>query len=200
MKIGLKSLKKFENKTSDGTLPFQGVARRVRHLQNAQANGSAFMNALTAYSVARGIDPRDTSVLVDMIRADRHGLVTNDVNQLKKDLQEYYLLEKLAKGCISKQMPLQVRYQMPNTVKIQKSLTATGNVRKERKPMTFMNPVPTKLQKDDSFSELNQISGIIDGCHQNNHANMAETKIKIILHPYNHLENSEINRVIKHIN
>lgn len=29
---------------------------------------------------------------------------------------------------------------------------------------------------------------------------MAETKIKVLLQPYTHLENSEINRVIKHIN
>jgi hypothetical protein len=37
-----------------------------------------------------------------MIKADKYGLLTNDVSQLKKDLQEYYLLEKLAKGCVSK--------------------------------------------------------------------------------------------------
>jgi hypothetical protein len=29
---------------------------------------------------------------------------------------------------------------------------------------------------------------------------MADTKIKVLLQPYTHLENSEINRVIKHIN
>ncbi len=40
-------------------------------MQNAQANGNAFMNALSDYSVARGIDPRETSLLIDMIRADR---------------------------------------------------------------------------------------------------------------------------------
>jgi hypothetical protein len=68
------------------------------------------MSALSAYSMARGIEPREASKLVDMIKADKFGLLTNDVNQLKKDLQEYYLLEKLAKGCISKQMPLQSRY------------------------------------------------------------------------------------------
>lgn len=39
MKIGLRSLKKFENKTQHNSggpnMPHQGVARRVRHLQNA---------------------------------------------------------------------------------------------------------------------------------------------------------------------
>jgi hypothetical protein len=39
MKIGLKSLKKFENKSLNNSggpnMPHQGVARRVRHLQNA---------------------------------------------------------------------------------------------------------------------------------------------------------------------
>jgi len=56
------------------------------------------------------------------------------------------------------------------------------------------------MPREESFSELKQLSGIIDGCHQNNHANMADTKIKVLLQPYTHLENSEINRVIKHIN
>jgi len=50
-------------------------------------------------------------------------------------------------------MPLQARYQLPNpAVKYQKSLTASGMARKERKPMIFN--VPNKIVKDESFSEL----------------------------------------------
>lgn len=46
-----------------------------------------------------------------MVKADKFGLLTNDIAQLKKDLQEYYLREKLGGGCcISKQMNLYSRY------------------------------------------------------------------------------------------
>jgi hypothetical protein len=41
--------------------------------------------------------------------------------------------------------------------------------------------IDSRFQKDDSYPELRQIAGIIDGCHQNNRANMAEAKIKILL-------------------
>jgi hypothetical protein len=40
--------------------------------------------------------------LVELIRADKNGLLSKDINQLKRDLQDYYLREKLAKGCVSK--------------------------------------------------------------------------------------------------
>jgi hypothetical protein len=53
---------------------------------------------------------------------------------------------------------------------------------------------------EDSTTEIKLVSGIIDGCHQNNHANMALTKIKVNLEPLTHLENSDINKVIKRIN
>lgn len=61
-------------------------------------------------SLYNGVDPQQATIFFEMVKADRQGLLTNDLNQLKKDLQEYYLKEKLAKGCVSKQINLQTRY------------------------------------------------------------------------------------------
>jgi hypothetical protein len=56
-------------------------------------------------------DPSQATILLEMVKADKFGLLTNDIAQLKKDLQEYYLREKLGTGCcISKQMNLYSRY------------------------------------------------------------------------------------------
>lgn len=39
---------------------------------------------------------------MEMLKNEKLGLLTNNVDQLKKELQEYYIREKLARGCISK--------------------------------------------------------------------------------------------------
>jgi hypothetical protein len=104
MKIGLKSLHKFENRSNLHS------SRRSRAINSPNLDGTTFLNALGALSISNGIDPQEASILLEMIKADRYGLLTNDISQLKKDLQEYYLQEKLARGCVSKQMNLQVRY------------------------------------------------------------------------------------------
>ena len=139
--------------------------------------------------------------MVELIRADKNGLLSKDINQLKRDLQDYYLREKLAKGCVSKQINLQARFpvNLPPS-KLQKALSATGNPRKDRRLNILNGKIEGRFTKDESLPELRQIAGIIDGCHQNNRTNMAEAKIKIILQPDTHLESSDINRVIKRIN
>jgi hypothetical protein len=51
--------------------------------------------------------PEEAVAFVELLRADKNGLLTKDINQLKRDLQDFYLREKLAKGCVSKQINLQ---------------------------------------------------------------------------------------------
>ena len=117
------------------------------------------MNAINSLSLKNGIDPQQATIFIEMLNADKCGLLTNDVSQLKKDLQEFYLYDKLAKGCVSKQMCLQTRYQFnPSPLKKQKSLMAQTNVKKERKVNTF-------FAKEESCSEFKLFSNIIDGCH-----------------------------------
>ena len=155
------------------------------------------LNAWGALSLYNGIDPQQATLFFEMVKADKFGLLTNDISKLKRELQDYYLREKLGNGCISKQMNLQTRYpvNMTPTKLIKPIALATSNQKYEKKVALINKLKP----KDESYSEQ-RLNGIVDGCFQNNHANMAETKIKIILLPYTHLENSDINRVIRKIN
>jgi hypothetical protein len=65
-----------------------------------------------------------------------------------------------------------------------KSNTSQSIYRQERRaplPNFAGNKGLNASSKDSSVAELKMFNGIIDGCHQNNHLNMAETKIKINL-------------------
>lgn len=76
-----------------------------------------------------------------------------------------------------------------------RQVLSTSGTKKKRNPQLI-----TKLSsKDESSAEL-RVNGIVDGCYQNNHSNLPQAKIKILLAPYTHLENAEINRVIRRIN
>jgi hypothetical protein len=46
--------------------------------------------------------PDEALALIELIKADKNGLLSKDINQLKRDLQDYYLRERLSKGCVTK--------------------------------------------------------------------------------------------------
>ena len=77
-----------------------------------------------------------------------------------------------------------------------RQVLSTSGTKKKRNPQLIMKLSTTK---DESSAEL-RVNGIVDGCYQNNHSNLPQSKIKILLAPYTHLENAEINRVIRRIN
>ena len=71
IQIGLKSLKKFESKG--------------KKKAKTPAKGTVHSHVLNAWA-AQLTDPSQASILLEMVKADKFGLLTNDINQLKKDL------------------------------------------------------------------------------------------------------------------
>jgi len=57
--------------------------------ENLKAIQAAF--SIGANSLCTGVDQQQASIFLEMIKADKFGLLTNDINQLKKELKECYL-------------------------------------------------------------------------------------------------------------
>jgi hypothetical protein len=65
-------------------------------------NTGALLSSIGEYSIKQGMAPNEALALIELIKADKNGLLSKDINQLKRDLQDYYLRERLSKGCVTK--------------------------------------------------------------------------------------------------
>lgn len=75
MKIGLKSLQKFEKQSGASSKR----SRSTPQTNLLQVHG-VYLNAWGAMSLYNGIDPQQATIFFEMVKADRQGLLTNDLN------------------------------------------------------------------------------------------------------------------------